>query len=52
MPSERRQSVINAINEYVDDLEEVRARRIMADADAMIRTLGEIRALPTTSERS
>ena len=52
MPSERRQSVIAAINEYVDELEEVRARRIMADTDAMIRTLLEIRTLPEIKEES
>ena len=52
MLSERRQSVVAAINEYVDELDDVRARRIMADADAMIRTSNEIRALPETPERS
>jgi hypothetical protein len=48
----RRPTVAAAIAEYTDDLANVRHERILRDVDAMIRTLDEIRALPTTSERS
>lgn len=46
-------TTVDRIKWYSEDtLDDVRARRIMADADAMIRTSNEIRALPETKERS